>query len=286
MGWLKRNLFFAIGVAVAVALLAGAVVYTLSSIAQNDKYKSQLNENYTALGNIKPGSDVPENVETARTQTEQLRQWVRKTRDYFQPIASIPPSVNGLTDDAFAKALHQTITQLTHDAEAANVTLPPQYNFSFQAQSDKVRFAPPGSAEKLAVQLGEVKAISELLFAARVYSVDGIMRLKVSDDDNAGGSDYIDDQPITSDLATLTPYQLQFRGMTDQIAAVLSGFANSPHGFVIKAITVQPADMSAASPDAAAAAAAPTGRAPQTVLDERMLRVTMTVEVIKLAGGR
>jgi len=286
MGWLKRNLFFAIGVAVAVVLLALAALYVVTSVAANQKNFDKLNELYSTLGGVKPGSDNQDNIDAARRQADELRQWVRKTRDRFQPIAPIPSTANGLTDDAFASALHRTITQMTREADTANVVLPPQYNFSFQAQSDKVRFAPPGSAEKLAAQLGEVKAIADVLFAARVNGLDAIQRMKVSDDDAAGGADYIEDQPVTTDLATLTPYQVTFRGFTDQIASVLAGFANSSHGFIIKSVSVQPSDLAATSTDAAAPAPAPTGRNPQTVLDERMLRVTIMVEVVKLNGGR
>src|SRR5581483_7911487 len=131
MGWLKRNLFFAIGVAAAIALLAGAAFYTFSSIAKKDTDYKRLREIYSTLGGIKPGSDVPENVEAAHNQAGDLRKWIRKTRDYFQPIDPIPSTVSGLTDDAFARALHRTLTQMQHDAEVANVVLPPQYNFSF-----------------------------------------------------------------------------------------------------------------------------------------------------------
>src|SRR5439155_14849581 len=109
-----------------------------------------------------------------------------RTHDYFTPIAPVPATDKGLTDDAFANALRRTITQLQRQADAASVNLSPGYNFSFQAQSDKVRFAPAGSVDKLAVQLGEVKTIAEILFGARVSGVEAIQRLRVSDDD-AGG---------------------------------------------------------------------------------------------------
>jgi hypothetical protein len=39
-----------------------------------------------------------------------------------------------------------------------------------------------------------VKAIAEILFAARVNDLDGIQRVRVSDDDTAGSqSDYIEE---------------------------------------------------------------------------------------------
>src|SRR6185369_10314074 len=202
---------------------------------------------------------------------DQVRQWIKKTHDYFQPIAPIPATDRGLTDDVFANALRRTITQLRSEADTANVALPPGYNFSFQAQSDKVRFAPAGSVEKLAVQLGEVKTISEIMFAAHVSGLDGVQRMRVSDEDTAGtGPDYIDDQPVATDMATLTPYQVTFRGFTDQIVAVLQGFAQSPHGFLIKTINVQPANVTGVNPDQAPPApVAGNSRAPQVILDEQ-----------------
>jgi hypothetical protein len=285
MGWFKRNLFFAIGLVVAVALLGASAYYIISSSIQNDKDLQRLQEIYDTLRNIPAGGDKPEVLDQLKKQTEELRQWVRRTRDYFQPISPIPTTEKGLTDDAFANALRRTVTQLQREAEAANVTLLPAYNFSFQAQSDKVRFTPAGSVEKLAVQLGEVKTISEILFAAHINALDGIQRLRVSDDDTAGApTDYIDDQMTNAVVANLTPYQVTFRGFTDQIGTVLAGFATSPHGFLIKTINVQPvnapgADMNAPVP------AMPVGRAPQVVLDEQMLRVTVTIDVVNLTRG-
>ena len=55
-----------------------------------------------------------------------------------------------------------------------------------------VKFA-PGSLGALAQQLGEVKALCEILFAAKINSLDGIRRVPVSPDD-AGGTqaDYLE----------------------------------------------------------------------------------------------
>ena len=82
-----------------------------------------------------------------------------------------------VTDPLFAGALHRTLAQLQHEAAAANVALPPEYDFSFIARTlaPRLTFA-PGSLEPLSVQLGEVKAISEVLFAAGINALDGIQR--------------------------------------------------------------------------------------------------------------
>jgi hypothetical protein len=174
------------------------------------------------------------------------------------------------------------------------VTLPPRYNFSFEAQRSRVNFS-SGSLGALAAQFGEVKTISEILFAARVNSLDGIQRVRVSDDDaNGPQADYFDSRSVTNNLAVLTPYQITFRSFSPEIAQVLAGFASSPHGFIVKSINVQLAGTAAAmSPETAGAMpppsspAAPLPVAPgrgglQTVLNEQLLRVTLVVEVVKL----
>ena len=56
-----------------------------------------------------------------------------------------------------------------------------------KVQRSLVKFE-TGSLGALAEQLGEVKAMAEILFAARVNSLDGIQRVRVSEDDATGRS--------------------------------------------------------------------------------------------------
>jgi len=155
---------------------------------------------------------------------------------------------------------------------------------------DRLTFA-PGSLEPLAVQLGEVKTISEILFGTGINALDGIQRFAASPDDASGPqTDYLADQPVTTDLAVLVPYQVTFRAFSPEIAKVLEAFASSPNGFIVKAISVQPAGAgTGANGMASYDAGAPQQPAPmpgkgglQTVLNEQLLRVTLTVELVKL----
>jgi hypothetical protein len=233
-----------------------------------------------------------DNITTARDQDGQLRQWINQATNYFQPVAPIPRPVNGtVSGELFAGALHQTIAQLQHEADAANVVLPPQYDFSFTAHMDRLTFA-PGSLDTLSVQLGEVKAISEILFGTGINALDGIQRVPVSSDDASGPqTDYLTDQPVTNDLAVLVPYEVTFRGFSPEIARVLGAFASSPSGFIVKTISVQPAGAATDLQPAGATATDPNMPQPlapmsakgglQTVLNEQLLRVTLTVELVK-----
>jgi hypothetical protein len=293
MAWIKRNLFFVISLVVALVLLAAAVVYDLQSLAHNSTAKGKLNEIYGSLqqiggGKFLWGNAKINNIQTAKEQRAQIQEWINKTTDYFKPITAIPNSPD-VSSEAFAAALRRTIDQLQREAGDASVELPPKYGFSFEAQRSTVKFA-SGSLPQLSVQLGEVKTISEILFAARVNSLDSVQRARISDDDTAGPqADYINDVSVTNDLAVLTPYAVTFRSFSGELSTVLDGFAASPNGFIVKGISVAPAGQAAQAdagpnglPPVTAPPSAGRGGLP-TVLNEKLLRVTLQIEIVKLS---
>ncbi|MDR3456212.1 MAG: Amuc_1100 family pilus-like protein [Verrucomicrobiae bacterium] len=313
MAWIKRNLFFVIGGVVALGLLGAAGFYIYTAWGKNAKASADLVE---VVGNLKtladqkppPGNDKVDNIKIALGQDKQVKQWVASAAAYFEPIPSIPPagSVNVAN---FSGALQNTLKQLRIEAEAAGVSLPPQYDFSFASEKNKLTFS-GGGLEPLAAQLGEVKAICEILFAARINALDGIQRVHVSDDDQNGSqSDYIEERPITNDLAVITPYVVTFRCFTPELSRVVGGLAKAPGNYIIKTISVQPAGAAAGMPGGpgyvgemppggmpmtrAGEGFAPPMQPPagqptagkgalQTVLKEQLLRVTAEVELVKL----
>ena len=313
MVWIKRNLFFVVGAVIAMGLLAAAGVYDFKNWQRNNAALDALNQAYVKLQSLysqnpSPGNDKIDNIKAAGDQAERLRQWIQGTEQYFQPIPAIPDPASGeITDARFAGARDHTLSQLQAEAAGASVIVPPQYGFSFEAERTLVKFS-PGSLNALAQQLGEVKVICEILYATRINSLDGVRRVRVSNDDVSGPqSDYVDQTITTNDLAIFTPYQVTFRCFSQDLAGVLSSFASSSHGFIVKDINVQPAAGVAASSatstpggDAggfgqppfipsrlpAGRPAAPIGRGGlQTVLDEQLLSITLDVEIVKLLPG-
>ncbi|MEI9961753.1 MAG: hypothetical protein WDM76_11650 [Limisphaerales bacterium] len=283
---------------VAVVLLGAGGFYSFKNWSQNQAALEKLNEAYSTLRDLNnqkpsPGNEKVNNIEIAREQQRQVRAWLEKAGKYFQPIPPIPTPVNGvITSEAFAAALHRTINQLVQEAENASVTLPPRYSFSFEAERPLVRFA-AGSPEHLARQLGEVKTIAEILFAAKVNSLDNLQRERVSDDDAAGPqADYTSELSVTNDLAVLTPYTVTFRAFSTELSRVLVGFAKSPNGFIIYAIDVEPAGNLPMGQSPEGMAPPPGPQSPPgtvigrgglpTVLNEQLLRVTMSVKIVKL----
>ena len=311
MNWIKRNKFFAIALVLAMGMLGGAGYYDWQSWSHNAAELVRLNEIYANLRNLtdqkpSPGNETVDNVAAAQDQTRRLRAWNTQARNYFKPIEPIPPAGAARSKEEFSFALTRTLAQMQHDAAVASVTLPPNFPFSFTAERNLMTFA-PGSLGPLAEQLGEAKTITDILYAAQINTLESLQRVRVSDDDNAGQqSDYIADSPETNDLAVLTPWQITFLAFSPEIAQVLDGFAASPHAIIVKGINVQPAEATVAAqvvPEyngygryAAPAAALPLrdlrvqgGRAGrgglETVLDERLLRVTIEIEIVKLTPG-
>jgi hypothetical protein len=260
-------LYFLIGSLVALALMGFAGWYFYSKWEANTAIMGQLDEQYAKLKRLQeqnphPGSDKVDNIQAAKEQQKHLRAWGQKACAYFQRIPPIPmPESGKVTSREFSDALSRTIDQLQRQASAANVALPPKsasgqtYSFSFEGQRSKLAFA-TGSLEPLSVQLGEIKAVCDVLFQARINALDGLQRERISEDDARGPlTDYTSDKSVTNELAVLTPYEVTFRCFSSELASVLAGFASTPSGIIVKSINVEPAPAAAVSEQTPAAAA-------------------------------
>jgi hypothetical protein len=333
MSWIKRNLLFVVGSVVALALLVGAGFYNFIGWRHNVEARDALNKAYddlNSLKNLNPNPGQPnkvDNVKNAQDQQLEIRKVIANALQHFKPIRPIPDLPKIQTKD-FTTALGDTIDRLQHEAAAASVSLPSAYSFSFQAQSRGVRFQIP-SLQPLSVQVGEIAALCDVLIRSKINAIEGIRRERVAsapEEQTGPPTDYLDPghQSQTNDLAVVTPYEMTFRCFSSELAAVLSGFANSPHCFIVKGINVEPAvltgtaetpGMSAAPtpvmsveptvplpprrfsdprrrfmPPTAPIYVPPPTRAPvpmatpsRAVLNEKELRVTMWVYVVKLA---
>lgn len=246
MDWIKRNLIFVIGAVVALVLLGAAGWYSWSGYQNNATQKEQINAQYEELKRLtqlkpNPGDGRKvDNIKLAQEQEKEAQQFIRKLTDRLQRIEPLPPGTNLLASE-YSAALQRTIDELQREATNHSVVLPPKYKFSFDAQAGRVTFA-AGSLERLAAQLGDVRAICEVLNDAKINSLDSVRRERVSEDDRSGpATDYLDQTSVTNELAVSAPYEVTFRCFTPELATVLAGFANSPSGLIVKAVNVEPA---------------------------------------------
>ncbi len=280
MDWIKRNLYFVIGGVVALLLMGLTGFYFYSKLQLNNEIMQKLDEQYAELQRLSgekphPGYGQVNNIQAARDQEREVRAVLKKVRAHFQPIPAIPDAPK-VTSQAFSASLRRTIDQLQKQATNESVMLPPNYSFSFEAQKPRVTFA-PGSLEPLAVQLGEVKAICAILFAAKINSLDNLRRERVSADDATGPqTDYLEQKSVTNDLAVLTPYEVTLRCFSSELGALLAGFGSSPYGFMVKSINVESADSGAPfegmNPEMAMPGYAPAGMPAPRMEAETMAR--------------
>jgi len=248
MDWIKRNLVFVIGGVVTLALMGLAGWYCFSGWNNNAQERDRITAAYEELNTLYANKPAPgdgkkvDNIKLAKEQQKEAREFLQKLAGYLEPIPALPPGTNIAGRD-YSAALQETISQLQREANNSSVILPPRYKFSFEKQASLVTFA-PGTLDYLAGQLGEIKAICDILNVAKINSLDSIRRERVpgSPDDVSGpATDYIDQHSVTNELAIISPYEISMRCFTPELAAVLAGFAQSRYGLIVKAINAEPA---------------------------------------------
>lgn len=315
MAWIKRNLYFLIGSLVALGLMGVGGYLLFTQISAENQVTADIEKAYADLNTLNtqnphPGNDKIDNIQAAKDQQVALRAYIEKSRPFFQRATPIPDTAtNKVTNADFAKQLRNTVVLLQHAAEQQSVLFPHDYYFTFEAQK-KLMIFDPGSLDKLAVQLGEIKALCDVLFAARINSLDNIQREIVSTNDN-NPPDYLLQKTISLPLADLAPYRVTFRCFSTELASVLGNLAASPYGFTVKTINVEPAIQVSSTEEVRSggtpgspmpgpgqfghhppvgggvpiAPVASTSRGTTTFLNEKPLRVTVFIEVARLKAA-
>src|ERR1035437_5010971 len=87
MDWIKRNLYFLIGSLVALVLMGLAGWYLYSKWQLNNEILVSLDEQYAKLKRLNenkphPGSGKVDNIKAAKDQQQELRDYIRKARQY------------------------------------------------------------------------------------------------------------------------------------------------------------------------------------------------------------
>lgn len=323
MLWIKRNLFLAIGGLLVVALLALGVVYLMSGIQKNAKLDTETDETKNAGNNVYGLDPFPHatNISAIKRDTEIVRDAVNKARAHFTPVP-----VERVTGFAFLQFRDNMLDEMRRMAGAARTKLPADnYAFSFEAQKLRPDFG-PGTFPLVPQQMAEVKAICSILFGARIRELGHIRRAKVSEDDHSRGlaTDY-HTMPIETNSvgnAVISPYEFSFYCLTAELSEILAGFNKSKHALIVKAMQVEPhegaktTDATTTGAGGVGALAPPLagqprrpgfpqqlpprqpGRPPQqgyrrpsgevvtVLLQERRVKVTMLLHVVKQTNAR
>src|SRR4029434_10842244 len=117
MDWVKRNLFFVIGAAIALILLVGAGFYTWTGYQHNSEKSTKLEESdaqlkrFTDNQYIGGGGDKVDNIAAAQEQMKEIRAFLAKTTRQFQRVPAIPSSEK-VGRDEYASVLRLTLDQV------------------------------------------------------------------------------------------------------------------------------------------------------------------------------
>jgi len=318
MSWIKRNLSLVISGVAALALLGFGGWYLYSAIEKNNQIDGEINQIKSEIERLLNMDPTPnqQNLTLAKQEAAKLAAFVAEAKKQFP---STPPPSEPLNDLSFRSLLENTVNELHKQASSVGIKVSEDtnrhYYFTFEAQRTSMRFSPE-SLRPLSERLHEVRQMAEVLFRARVNRLVWMKRAMVPGERpqqpgaNPGGGgpvppDYLNVSARTNAEANmiLWPYEVVFDCFSPELGTVLESLERMP-GIIVKTIQTDVSPEAAAMVERRRAEAPPDMRRfPQgrpipgggvrtnvpaapvpaltTVINERPLRVTMRIDVIK-----
>jgi hypothetical protein len=318
MEWVKKNMVFVIALAVAVLLMGGGVWYLLGTKGDADAVDSELQAKNQELDGIIQRPVYPDaaNVKLAKEEEARVADFIKQARSHFTELQK----PEGLDTAGFKSHLEATITELLRDAERAGVKLPDQagktgYGFTFDDPRKQLQL-PANSLAPLAIQLGDLKMLCQVLFDAKIPSLVSLKRAQVLTNETTSNPNICSKKIETNSAlgSVRYPYEIVFQGFSPELASVLNGLIRSTNAFIVKSLNVERGNLESAAPaqpstpmvgtgnpygmdpnlmrrygmmpggaaQAAQTQAQAAGRPGEVVVEEKPLKVTMGIELIKL----
>jgi hypothetical protein len=293
MAWIKRNLSLVISGVVALALLGVGGWYLWSAIQKDKQVDTDINQIKSEIEGLLGKQPTPnaQNLADAKRQLERLSTFMVTAKKQFPPT---PPPAQPLDNQSFKSLLQTTVDELHKQASSVGIHVETNYYFTFENERLPVMF-PPETLRPLSERLSEVKMLASILFKARVNRLAGIRRAMVPGEraipaSPAAANDYL---PVPARAnadtgMTLWPYEVTFNCFSPELASVLDSLQRVEYGLVVKSISSEavgegaknaPRNPPGGRPPAGRTNAAP--KSLETIIDERPLRVTLRIEVIK-----
>ena len=296
MSWIKRNLSLVISGVIALGLFGLGGWYLYSAIDKNKSVDNEISGAKAEIDRLLNAPVTPNdaNLKLAKQEAAKIAAFIADAKKQFPPT---PPPPVALNNQSFKELLQTTVDGLHKQASSVGIKLEPTYYFTFDQHRLPVMF-PPETLRPMADQLNEVERLASILFKSRINRLVGMRRAAVPGESTtppaggaAGGNtagDYLNVQPrgnAETGMA-LWPYEVTFDCFTAELGAVIEALGRGENGFILKApvVDVLPDPSQRATPTNAP----PGGRLPPpppltTVINERLLRVTLRLEVIKPA---
>jgi hypothetical protein len=313
MPWIKRNLVFVISLAVALLLIGAGTFYIFSAKGDADTASGELESKKAEYDKLVQRDPYPNSKNIELAKAEQARLTALRT-NVLQTFSQYP-KIETLDDASFKALLSRVISELEREADRKGVKLPApsgsstKYNFTFDTQRRELRLA-PNTLQPLALALTDIKDVCQLLFASKIHSLVSIRRTAIGTNETAGSGDILAKKVSTNAVvkAGVHPYEVQFQCFTSELDDVFNRLVASQNAYVIKVVNIErgtASDESAAAaapiaaanpmqammarygrmmpqPQAAAPATAPAGKIGEVVLEQKPIKVTLGIEVVRL----
>jgi len=297
MSWIKRNLSLVISGVVALGLLGFGGFYLWRSMDRNTQVDTEINQTKAEIERLLNMDPTPSqsNLTNAKRELERLNSFVAEAKKQFPP-SPVPGTLNALS---FKSLLQNSVEELHRQAATVGIKVPTNppdstpYYFTFEAERLPVTF-PPDSLRPLSERLHDIQQLASILFKAHINRLEGMRRAPVGGEMYGSGStDYLGVSVVTNMEAgvVLWPYEVAFECFTSELAAVLEAMQNTP-GVIVRFPVVEPAETTlilrkAPAPpigqprrvNAPVAPPPPAGLV--TIVNEKLLHVTLRLEVIK-----
>lgn len=318
MEWVKKNMVFVIALAVSVLLMGGGVWYLLGTKSDADAVDTELQAKNQELDGLIQRPVYPDaaNIKLAKEEESRVSDFIKLARSHFAEVQK----PDGLDTAGFKSHLEATISELLREAERAGVKLPDQsgktgYGFTFDDPRKQLQL-PASALAPLAVQLGDLKALCQVLFDAKIPSLVSLKRAQVLTNES-GSNPNICGKKIETNSALGSvkyPYEVVFQGFSPELASVLNGLIRSTNAFIVRSLNVERGNLESATPaqpaapmvgagnpygmdpnlmrrygmmpggfsQAAQVQTQPANRPGEVVVEEKPLKVTMGIELVKL----
>jgi hypothetical protein len=282
MAWIKRNLVLVISGVIALGFLAYGGWFFYSAVQRNKDIDTEIEQTKRDIESFlsKPVTPNATNLVLVKKEMDRLNQFIAESKKLFPATPAPTEPLNALS---FKSLLETTINDLYRDSRSVGILLPTNYYFSFEAQRLPVTF-PAETLLPLRERLYEVQMLSKMLIDARVNRLEAIRRAPVPGERPVGASvgdnDYVKyNSRVNAETGmSLWPYELVFQCFSSELATVIDSLQKAKYGFVIQGFNSEPVVIPAS---AVKNTNAPPRGAMETVLNERLLRVTLQLEVIK-----
>ncbi|HEU0010098.1 MAG TPA: Amuc_1100 family pilus-like protein [Verrucomicrobiae bacterium] len=246
MVWIKRNLLLVVSGLVGLSLIGFGTFLVLGGLARNKQLTDDVEATRSRANALYDANPFPSqtNIAMAKQEMESLRDAIARAHKHFTAVP-----VEKFDIKRFMVWRDESLSEMREAARRAGTELPAaDYSFSFATQRGKTQFS-PDTLPHVPEQMAEVKALCKMLFEARVNRIGNIRRARISADDknSSNASDYTDSRVLeaVSEPAghmVSSPYEVTFYSFSSEVADVLNRLHRSRHGFVLKAIQVEPED--------------------------------------------